>query len=420
MAMSDILNVWHGEYFVGKLRQVDRGDVVFQYSDAWLSFPEHFAISHSLPLSCESFSSELSTAFFDNYLPEERLRGIVSRNRGLETHSTYALLKALGAECAGALTILPVDETPAPVPGDYKPLSYAELAQYIAKLPNQPLMGGQEEIRLSLAGAQSKGAVRISSDMRFFLPRNGAPSTHIIKPGSSVFPNLPENELFCMGLASHLGLDVPPVFLTPTLPKAFVIARYDRRMKGDLIERLHQEDFCQALGLYNSQKYQREEQGVSLSQCFALLSYCQNPDDDTRKLLQWVLFNVCIGNADAHAKNISLLYDGDKPHLAPFYDLVSSAPYPGLSQKLAIKIGNKYDADHLYCSTWRRFANDIGIEFSALAEIGGDLVTHLYDRIDALAMDFIAQYAYVPELGVIVDVVKHRAPFLLQEWGKED
>lgn len=413
-----MLTVWYNKKLVGKLYPAERGNVVFQYAASWLANAGSIPISLSLPLKDEAFSTDLSTAFFDNLLPEECLREAVARERGLESSATYALLEVLGAECAGAFVILPAHETPSEPPHSYTPLSQEALTRYIAQLPTQPLLGGQKEMRLSLAGAQSKGVVRIDdAQMGFSLPQNGAPSTHIIKPASIRYPNLPGNEIFCMGLASHMRLEVPPFFLTSTLPQAFVVKRYDRRIVDGSIERLHQEDFCQALGLARSRKYQRGAGTATLPQCFALLSHCQNPAGDVHKLLQWVIFNVCIGNSDAHAKNISLLYDGKKPRLAPFYDLVSTAPY-NVSQKMALKIGGKNDGDRLYHGAWRRFAADISMEYDALTNVGNGLVSFLRDSIDRLAGGFIAQYGFIPEIAWIVETIKRRTTFLLQEWEK--
>lgn len=412
-----MLTVWHNKKLVGKLYPAERGNVAFQYAASWLANAGSMPISLSLPLMDEAFSTDLSTAFFDNLLPEECLREAVARERGLESSATYALLEVLGAECAGAFVILPAHETPSDPPHSYTPLSQEALTRYIAQLPTQPLLGGQKEMRLSLAGAQSKGVVRIDAQMAFSLPQNGAPSTHIIKPASIRYPNLPGNEIFCMGLATHMRLEVPPFFLTSTLPQAFVVERYDRRIVDGSIERLHQEDFCQALGLARSRKYQRGAGTATLPQCFALLSHCQNPAGDVHKLLQWVIFNVCIGNSDAHAKNISLLYDGKKPRLAPFYDLVSTAPYD-VSQKMALKIGGKNDGDRLYHGAWRRFAADISMEYDALTNVGNGLVSCLRDSIDRLAGDFIAQYGFIPEIARIVETIKRRTTFLLQEWEK--
>lgn len=414
--MSEILHVWYEDHLAGTLRQAERGDVVFQYSPQWLTYPDTFAVSLSLPLRENAFSRELSTAFFDNYLPEEHLRAMVAKEYGLESHSTYALLRVLGAECAGALSILPSDQENKKCSLQYKELAYENLIEYIKNIPKSPLLGSNDDVHLSLAGAQSKGALRITPEMKFYLPQNGSPSTHIIKPSNSRYSNLPENELFCMGLAHHIGMDVPPFFLLETLPRAFVIARYDRRICENYIKRIHQEDFCQALGLSSILKYQKDGKGATLPDCFALLQHCENPELETKKLLQWVIYNICIGNSDAHAKNISLLYSQQKPCLAPFYDLVSTAPYSGINQKLAMKIGNSNDGDRLFISKWKQFADTIHVPYDFLCDAGRSFVKKLIDEIDFQYERYIAQYLYFKELNTIVDTIKRRSAFLLEQW----
>lgn len=415
--MSETLHVWYENYLAGTLKQVEHGDVVFQYSAQWLAYPDRFAVSLSLPLQESAFSRELSTAFFDNYLPEEHLRAIVAKEYGMESHSTYALLKVLGAECAGALSILPSDEENKKHSPQYKELVSEDLINYIVNIPKSPLLGEHDEVRLSLAGAQSKGALRITPEMKFYLPQNGSPSTHIIKPSNSRYSNLPENELFCMGLAHQMGMDVPRFFLLETLPKAFVITRYDREIYKDHIKRIHQEDFCQALGLSSQLKYQKDGRGATLPDCFALLHHCENPELDTQNLLQWVIYNICIGNSDAHAKNISLLYSQQKPHLAPFYDLVSTAPYPGINQKLAMKIGDSNDGDRIFTSKWKQFADMIHVDYGFICETGRSFVKKLIDEIDFQCERYIAQYLYFKELNTIVDTIKRRSAFLLEQWN---
>lgn len=415
-ALSETLHVWYENHLVGTIQQVERGYIVFHYSKAWLLSPDAFAISLSLPLQEGAFSTEVSTAFFDNYLPEETMRAMVAKEYGLESHSTYALLRVLGAECAGALSIIPSDEQNKAAEPQYKELTNEALVEYIRKIPQSPLCGANDEVRLSLAGAQSKGALRITPEMKFYLPQNGSPSTHILKPSSSRYRNLPENELFCMGLAKHMGLDVPFFFLSETLPNAFIIARYDRKMVGNQIKRMHQEDFCQALGLSSMLKYQKDGKGATLADCFALLLQCEDPQLETKKLLQWVLYTLCIGNSDAHAKNLSLIYRQRKPCLAPFYDLVSTAPYSGINQKLAMKIGNSNDGDRLFTSKWKLFADMIHVPYDMVRDTGRPFVTKLVNELDSHIDRYIEQYAYFQELDAIKDVIRRRSAFLLEQW----
>ena len=207
----------------------------------------------------------------------------------------------------------------------------ANLKKSFGELPKTPLLAGEDGIRLSLAGAQGKAAVAIR-DGSYLLPVGGSPSTHILKPDSERFPGLVENEFFCMRLAAALGLDVAPVEIAAAGSIRFLqVSRYDRRPDGaEGWTRIHQEDFCQALGIAPELKYQNEG-GPGFKECFKLIRANSSiPVYDVLKLFDAVVFNFLIGNNDAHGKNFSFLYDGDETRLAPLYDLVSTELYPDL------------------------------------------------------------------------------------------
>jgi serine/threonine-protein kinase HipA len=112
-------------------------------------------------------------------------------------------------------------------------------------------------------------------------------------------------------------------------------------------------------------KYQNEG-GPDLAQCFELLRRVTRPSaPQVLRLLDCVIFNALIGNHDAHAKNFSLLYLGEKsgktPVLSPFYDTLSTAVYPTLSQKMAMKIGSKYKFSEVQVRHWEQFAESAGL-----------------------------------------------------------
>jgi len=259
-------------------------------------------------------------------------------------------------------------------------------------LPHRPLLAGEQGVRLSLAGVQDKIAVQVSGD-EISLPLGGAPSTHILKPAIERFDGVVFNEAYCMKLAARLGLPTAPVETRQVEDIDYLLVeRYDRKLvsmpRGLLPDglgefgvpptrfdtrRLHQEDFCQALAIPPDKKYQSEG-GPSLKQCADLLREVSSvPAIDLQHFLEAVIFNVLIGNNDAHSKNFSMLYEKEpilsampsksysSKKLAPLYDLVSTAYYPDLSPKMAMKIGGEYVSDKLFPGHFEKLAEETGL-----------------------------------------------------------
>jgi len=357
------LNVFLGEVLAGQLEQDASGTTRFQYAQAWLDSPDVVPLSASLPLRTERFTRNETRPFFAGVLPEEESRRLIAKNFGVSDKNDFALLAQIGAECAGAISLLSPGELPVAALPEYREISSEQLEESLALLPQRPLLAGEKGIRLSLAGAQGKLALKIS-DGRLFLPVNGSPSSHIIKPENPHFAGLVENEYFCMRLAARVGLGAAPVEIGTTGGIKFLqVERYDRRLlPDDRFERVHQEDFCQALGIPPELKYQLEG-GPNLKKCFELVrSLSTIPGPDLLRLFDAVVFNVLIGNNDAHGKNFSFLREPNSIRLSPFYDLVSTQAYPELSRDMAMKVGGEREPGKLEARNWRFFFDhaDIG------------------------------------------------------------
>jgi serine/threonine-protein kinase HipA len=365
--MSNELNVYLRGDKVGQL-WLDAGRrFVFAYDADWLAGATAVPLSLRLPLRPEPYENEHARPFFANLLPESELRRVIARKLGLSEQNDFALLEAVGGECAGAVSLLP-DNTQPTGEGSYRTLSDDELNDLVDELPKRPMLAGEAGIRLSLAGAQNKLPVHFDGQ-RVSVPQGDAASSHILKPPIVHYPHTVENEYFCMCLAQPVGLSVPGVTLLHKRSSLYLVERYDRKhTKQNGIERVHQEDFCQALGIAPDQKYEKEG-GPSLQQCFTLLrEQSVLPVADVRSLLDWVIFNYLIGNADAHGKNISLLLTRDGPHLAPFYDLMCTAIYPELTDRLAMKIGGEDRPDWLIERRWQAFSEEIGIAYKLVRQ----------------------------------------------------
>jgi serine/threonine-protein kinase HipA len=361
--MTNLSVRWDGR-IAGTLTRDQHGDMGFVYDTDWLADTTARAISAALPKRAEPYDRRAARYFFAGLLPEEGARDGVARALGLSPTNDYALLEALGGDVAGALTLWPEGEVPPVFGVDAQPdvLSDSALIEILDSLPARPLLAGREGIRLSLAGAQNKLPV-VLVDGRIALPAPGQPTTHILKPAMTRFSATVENEALSMRLAGALGLSVAPVEARVVEGRKFLLVeRYDREVgaAGNLT-RVHQEDFCQALGHAPEHKYAAEG-GPTFKTGFALLrAVSTKPAADVLALLDAAIVNVIIGNCDAHGKNFSLLYPTGETRLAPLYDLMSTVAYPEVSNRMAMKLGGASSFDDVNGDTWATFAKDVGL-----------------------------------------------------------
>lgn len=364
--MSRLLDVYLCDDFVGTLLQDDSGDLEFAYDQDYLAATAH-GISLSLPLTQKRHKGKIVKAFFSGLLPEESVRERLAGYLGVSETNPFALLEIVGGDCAGALAFYPQGHKPSKEKQEVEVLDNAGLKKIFDLIKRRPMLAGDDGYRLSLAGAQDKLAVGFN-DGKIQLIKGGAPTTHILKPIIERVKDSAHNELFCMKLARRMGIDVPEAMLhfvddTPY----YLVERYDRTVsENGNIQRIHQEDFCQALGIAPEIKYEREG-GPGIAECqHVIANHTARPAADQIKLLNIVIFNFLIGNADAHGKNYSLLYKGDKPELAPAYDLLSTAVYPDLSEKMAMKIGDKYKPKDIYLRHFYKIVADTRAAQSAM------------------------------------------------------
>jgi serine/threonine-protein kinase HipA len=405
--MSRSLDVYLHTELVGQLALDDDRRMRFQYGAAWLDAPIAVPLSLALPLRAQAFDDVRARPFFANLLPESELRRMIARKLGLSEQNDFALLEAVGGECAGAVSLLPAGKVPQAGEG-YRPLNDAELNDLIRDLPRRPMLAGEQGMRLSLAGAQNKLPVFFDGE-QISLPINGAPSSHILKPPVERYPDSVFNEAFCMELALRAGLFVPQVTLLAKQQPLYLVERYDRRAGAHGLQRIHQEDFCQALAIPPDQKYEKEG-GPTLQQCFTLLrEHSLVPVQDIQSLLKWSVFNYLIGNADAHAKNISLLLTEQGPMLAPFYDLMSTAVYPDLAERIAMRIGGEDRPDWIIKRRWQQFAEDVGIGFKLVRQTLEFMKEQVSAEAQELAQGFLAErQAARPITEQILSLIEER------------
>ncbi len=374
---------------IGLLEQDDSGLLIFTYDQEWLDQPDSIPLSCSLPLQQDAFRGKYARSFFAGILPEEAQRRRIASVLGISERNDFAMLERIGGECAGAVSLLSADVLPlSPEKLSLHKLGSYELDGILSELPGRPLMAGKKGVRLSLAGAQGKLPVFIQ-DGTISLPLDNTPSTHIIKPEPEHFPGLAANELFCMKLAKSIGINVPAVDIASLDKNTYlIIKRYDRYIdKNGVVCRLHQEDFCQALGFPPEQKYQQEG-GPLLRNCIKLLrEWSTAPVLDILSLIDGLIFNVIIGNADAHGKNYSLLYRNGTRRLAPFYDLVCTLAWPELSKHLSMKIGGAKTLNDINLECWQKMAEKNGLSWPMMREKLVEVSQQIIDKLDDVKSD---------------------------------
>jgi serine/threonine-protein kinase HipA len=418
--MTNELDVWFCGALAGRL-SLTKAHLHFFYLPEWLNNPKARALSCGLPLRSELFNDEEARPFFAGLLPEGRMRQLLAKQFHVSNQNDFALLDSLGGECAGAVAFLKSgQQLPSTTSKDIRWLSDEELVQILMELPHRPMLAGKEGLRLSLAGAQDKLPV-VVEDNKIGLPLNGTPSSHILKPAINNLEGTVVNEFFCLLLADAVQLNSARVMMQTVHEKEFLLVeRYDRsKNKEKIIQRLHQEDFCQALSVVPEMKYQNEG-GPRLAQCFDLIRRVTKPNaPEIIKLLDYVIFNSLIGNHDAHAKNFSLLYLPEKPPiLAPLYDTLSTVIYPSLTEKMAMKIGSKYKFSEIQARHWDEFAQTAGLSVAQTRKRIIELAKLV--AVQSLKLQSNAVYNFAGNITVekIVKTIEQRVNLTIQRLSK--
>lgn len=385
------LDVYLNSIRIGHLLQDDKGQLGFSYREEFLDSAAAAPLSRHLPLDTQVFDDAPTRAFFANLLPEGDVLERTVRRLGIPKENIFALLEAMGGDCAGAVSVLTPGLAPA-AQSTYRQITRTDLGGLLEKLPQHPFLTDEEGVRLSLAGAQNKLPVFYDGD-HFHLPENGAPSSHILKTAIQKLEDTVGNETFCMRLARAVGLSVPSVDMVELagMP-VYMVERYDRRQAQDGVPlRIHQEDFCQALGVVPALKYEAHG-GPGFADVFDLVrDWSTEPLPDTDALLGWALFNFLIGNADAHGKNLSFLYDHNTVRLAPFYDLLSTAAYEGqVNNKFAMSMGRQKDSRYLSVANLEEFAQQVGIGKRAVFAELKRLADRVEQQVRVLVDSFVS------------------------------
>lgn len=372
------------------------GELYFSYDRQWIS-SDRPAISFSMPVSEQSFGSEITKNFFGNFMPENTALLSYMRSKLRITHDNlFMFLTEYGLESAGALIIVEEGRDVSELNCEYRDITDKLIIELKKDPENQIDLIIALDAKISLAGAQNKLPVRYENGKFLISADNSlAATSHVIKPPHRIFKGLPYNEAFCMELARRVGIPVPMSDIVNIGgAEVFITERYDRAVADGRVIRYHQEDFCQALGINHALKYEIAG-GPGFRDCIALLNRSGVQKTSVVDFARVAIFNVIIANHDAHAKNFSFLYnyqpeiarDGTGVTLAPFYDLVCTGIYP-LNESFAMSIGGISYFHELDDDAYRQFAGDLSLPYNALSGLINDTI----GKVRASVSDIVQSY----------------------------
>jgi serine/threonine-protein kinase HipA len=417
------LPVYFEQRLVGTI-DVSKTGPGFTYDEGWIRLRGAFPISTTMPLRPDCVGPDIFLPWAANLLPENEQLRTVGQLLGMARSDVIGLLSAIGGDTAGALSIGQPGRTSSV---QWRPLATPdELEAVLEDLPNKPFLVGEEGVSMSLAGAQSKLAVAVDESQRICIPMNGSPSTHILKPDAPRLPGGVQNEAFCLRLARRMKIPAPDVTTGRAGKRTFLLVkRYDRTDVGGRCRRLHQEDYCQALGLPPSAKYESNQTGIrgpSLKDMFEVTRR-HLPAAEIIRLLDLVVLNILCCNTDAHAKNYSILIRGNGASLAPVYDIMCGEVWGNVTKTLAQTIAGKSRGDDIKSRDWQRFARECGLNPRQVVDRVVALTKSAIAEVEGAAAEVAAMPGGAHEiLGATRQAVERRAGVLqaqLQELGDE-
>ena len=342
---SQALSIWANGLRVGTWRNPARGDNELLYDEAWMASPSGRPLSLSLPFTgLSAHKGPVVRNYFDNLLPDSiPIRERIAQRFKTATTDTFDLLQAIGRDCVGAIQLLGEEDAPAHVERiEGTPMSEQAVEELLVQTVDPTRLGTQvdpqDELRISLAGAQEKTAL-LWHENQWVRPHGATPTTHILKlPLGLVghrradFRTSVENEWLCLNILAEFGLPVArSAILRFGAQKVLGVERFDRQLhsSGRWLLRLPQEDFCQALGMPSHLKYEADG-GPGLIELARVLRQSVQAHEDLGTLLTAQLLFWMLGAPDGHAKNFSIrLLPEGRLRLTPLYDVMSIWPVEG-------------------------------------------------------------------------------------------
>ena len=410
------LPIYFEQRLVGTIN-VGKSGTDFIYNPDWIGLRGAFPISTTMPLKSERIASNIFLPWAANLLPESEQLRTLGQLLGMARSDVIGLLSAIGGDTAGALSIGQPGRTAS---GHWQPIGKPEdFERVIEELPSKPFLAGEEGVSMSLAGVQTKLAVALDQTGCICIPMNGSPSTHILKPGAPRLRGSVQNEAFCLTLARRMKIPTPNITTGKAGKRTYLLVkRFDRTEVSGRWRRLHQEDYCQALGKPPSAKYEGNLTGIpgpALKDMFELTRRHMSPTDVVR-LLDMIVVNILVCNTDAHAKNYSIMIRGNGASLAPMYDVMCGEVWENVTKSLAQKIAGKSRGDYLNGRDWQLFARECGLNPKQVIDRVGALAKSVISEAEGAQSEVAAMPAGGhPILDQVRQTVERRARMLLAQ-----
>lgn len=348
--MTRVLEAWFEGVHVGQFLQDER-DTQFVYDSAAPESP----ITLSLPRSGTA-SRNAASNYLENLLPDaDNARLWMKRVTGAASTEPFDLLEKVGGDVAGGLVLLPEGEQVPDRDELLDPATDDQIAERIHTLKRDRDMWLDPDghARFSMAGTQGKFALA-DIDGDWYWSNARLPSTHILKPGNPKDVGVEQLERSSLDLARAAGIGAAFGSILSTLGEsAYIVSRFDR-IDG---RRIHAEDFAQASGTPPAMKYR-----MTARQAIELLRTVDPDDGLGHEFVRQLAFNTMLGNADAHAKNYSLIVRPTGIVLAPLYDSIPTMLWPDYDNGLAMKIGGARFAPQVTIDHWRKLAETSGLD----------------------------------------------------------
>ncbi|WP_375278602.1 HipA domain-containing protein [Alteromonas australica] len=414
---------------VGVLTFSSSTECSFSYDEYWIRCG--FDISPYIRIDGGIEDSDVNR-FIRNLLPEGTGLRCLINTFNVSRLSILEILNHVQVESAGILHFEAREIHSVPS----RQLTKQMLCRRLDTFSNVVIWGNQ--FRLNVAGVQKKLNVHQKSDGSFWLANKEFPSTHIIKFAEEEHSTIILNELLCMRLAKAIGLEVATVELLRVFDLhgkakhcAISIERFDREaLSKGTVHKRHIIDACQALNLPPEHKYEQIfgrhpdvahcRDGASLKVLFAFARQQNFSHQNVIQILSWVVFNLIVGNSDAHGKNISFFIDTTGISLAPFYDILSivfeARRIKNLDTDLAMAIGDEFDSGSITAFHLLSFSEEVEVTPMQLKTVVEEVALNCKRfATPVLCTDESMSKAELENLAQLILLINERADHFLRQ-----